>query len=198
MADPPSRDGLRKLKRRETRYWIAQAGLNLILQQSFETTTVDAIAAAAGVSRRTFFHYFDAKEDILLVWQEEFCDALRATLLERPSDEALAETVYHAVLSIGSSLATQDAATIDRLVRSTGALRARKQVSFIIYEQALFEGLCERSPQPEHRELLRFTAMVGIGAMRLALDEWDRAGGQKPYTTYLQAQFAYIIGPDLL
>lgn len=191
-------DGLRKVKRRQTRHWIAKAGLNLILQQGFEATTLDAIAAAAGISRRTFFHYFEAKEDILLTWQEEFCDVLRATLLERPNDEALAATVYHAVLSIGSGLATEDAVTIDRLMQSTGALRARKQGSFIVYEQALFDGLCERWPQPEYRELLRFMAMMGIGAMRLALEAWDRAGGQKPYTTYLQAQFAYVAGSDPL
>src|ERR1700679_2624901 len=64
-------EGLRVRKRRETRQRIAEAGLRLFLEHGFEGVTLDAVAAAADISRRTFFHYFDSKEDILLAWEAE-------------------------------------------------------------------------------------------------------------------------------
>jgi AcrR family transcriptional regulator len=42
--------------------------LRLFTEKGFHETTVDEIATAAGVSRRTFFRYFDAKSEVL--WSE--------------------------------------------------------------------------------------------------------------------------------
>ena len=49
--------GLRERKRRDTLQRIAQTGLDLFIAKGYEETTLDDIAAAAGISRRTFFHY---------------------------------------------------------------------------------------------------------------------------------------------
>lgn len=48
-------DGLRARKRQETLERIAETGLRLFSQNGYEATTLDAIAEAAGISRRTFF-----------------------------------------------------------------------------------------------------------------------------------------------
>ena len=58
--------GLRERKRVETRHRIADAALDLTLEHGLEGATVEAISAAAGVSPRTFFNYFDSKDDALL------------------------------------------------------------------------------------------------------------------------------------
>lgn len=57
---------LRARKRTETRNRIADAALTLALQDGVAATTVDAISAAADVSRRTFFNYFESKDDALI------------------------------------------------------------------------------------------------------------------------------------
>jgi len=58
-------DSLRERRRAQTRAEIAQAAMKLFLRNGFEETTADEIAAAAGVSRATFFNYFPQKELIL-------------------------------------------------------------------------------------------------------------------------------------
>jgi AcrR family transcriptional regulator len=80
MADRP---GLRERKRQETLERITAAGLKLFAAQGYEATTLDAIAAEAGISRRTFFHYFKSKDDILISMQSGLGKQLAAELARR-------------------------------------------------------------------------------------------------------------------
>ena len=59
-------EGLRERNKRETRSRITQAALDLFLRNGYEATTLDDIASAAAISRRTFFYYFKSKEAILM------------------------------------------------------------------------------------------------------------------------------------
>ncbi|MEF2977539.1 TetR/AcrR family transcriptional regulator [Subtercola sp. YIM 133946] len=58
--------GLRDKKRAETRARLERAAVELVLQGGLAHATVDAISEAADVSSRTFFNYFDSKEDAIL------------------------------------------------------------------------------------------------------------------------------------
>lgn len=49
-----------------TREAIARQALDLFERNGFDATTVDEIAAAVGISRRTFFRYYGSKRDV--VW----------------------------------------------------------------------------------------------------------------------------------
>lgn len=78
---------------------VARAALDLFARQGFDETTVDEIAAAVGVSRRTFFRYFDSKRDV--VWGE-FDDELvrlRALLAEAPADRPMMDVLRWAVVT---------------------------------------------------------------------------------------------------
>jgi AcrR family transcriptional regulator len=57
---------LRDRQARQTRTRIAEAALGLFVSQGYAETTIDQIAEAAGVSRRTVFHHFPAKESMVL------------------------------------------------------------------------------------------------------------------------------------
>src|SRR5690349_4252907 len=80
-------EGVRERKRQATRQRIAATGLRLFLANSYDTTTLDTIAAEAGISRRTFFSYFKSKEDILFVWQSGGWSVVRDDLLSVSPDE---------------------------------------------------------------------------------------------------------------
>src|SRR5271154_6532332 len=86
VAAPP---GLRQRKRQQTRERLTRAAMALFLDRGFEATTLDDIAAAADISRRSFFHYFDSKEDVVFAWQEESTAALIAAVAARPASESM-------------------------------------------------------------------------------------------------------------
>ncbi|WP_454011584.1 TetR/AcrR family transcriptional regulator [Aquamicrobium terrae] len=169
MEEP---EGLRARKRRETRQRIVEAGMKLFVENGYEATTLDMIAAAAGISRRTFFYYFKSKEDVLLARQGSgFPQALRAAMLEQSPQKTPLAAARDCFLALASRYETKDSATVDRLLRSTEALRARKNALFIEIEAVLFAAMCELWPTPDRRNGLRITTMVATGALRLALDD---------------------------
>ena len=58
-------------RRRRTREAIIDAALDLFERKGYDATTVEDIAAAAEVSPRTFFRYFDSKQDVVMAKTNE-------------------------------------------------------------------------------------------------------------------------------
>lgn len=179
-------EGLRERKRRETLQRISEVGLKLFLAKGYEATTLDEIAAAAGISRRTFFHYFNSKEDILLAG---YAETLKALVIENASAGAPRDIVRLAVLKlVGPQREAQMIATA-RLVRQSETLRARNYGRLRELEQAVLKGLCELWPGKENRDRWRIIAMISIGALRLASDVWIEQDGKRPLANYVQEMF---------
>ena len=167
-------ESLRERKRRETRQRIAETGLRLFLANGYETTTLDTIAAEAGISRRTFFSYFKSKEDILFVWQSGGWRGVREALLNVSPDEHPLDAVRDMFIKHLADYSNNEMRTIDRLLRSSDALRARKQAFYVEEEQAMFDTLCQIWRQPQRRPALRMVAMACIGVVRLSLEAWSQ------------------------
>jgi AcrR family transcriptional regulator len=88
---------LRDRQARQTRARIAEAALGLFVSQGYSETTIDQIAEAAGVSRRTVFHHFPAKESMVLDHFAGRREAALRRLQGRPASE-LPLVSLHAVL----------------------------------------------------------------------------------------------------
>jgi len=80
-------------KRQLVRDELTDAALKLLAYQGFEETTIDQMAAAAGVSRRTFFRYFQSKEDVIIEFLSDLGRRLSQGLLARPPAEPPAVAV---------------------------------------------------------------------------------------------------------
>ena len=194
MKDASERPpGLRERKRRETSERIVEKGLKLFVRNGYEATTLDAIAAAAGISRRTFFYYFRSKEDVLLAARDSgFREALRPAMLDESPDQAPLETVQKCLIKLASRYETKESIVFDRLMESTDALRARKEAVFVETGQILFEAMCELWPSPGRRDGLRLVAMVAMGTLRLALDKWKQNDAAQPLAHYVRQSFTLL------
>ena len=167
-------EGLRERKRQATRQRIAETALRLFLVNGYEQTTLDTIAAEAGISRRTFFSYFKSKEEILFVWQASGWDAVWADLLTVSPDAKPLDAVRDTFVKHLAHYADDEMRRIDQLMRSSEALRARKQAANEEHEQALFANLSEVWRRPEQRPALRMIAMACVGVVRLSLEGWSQ------------------------
>lgn len=78
-------ESTRARRRRATRRHIAETAMSLFETKGYPTTTVDEIAVACDIGRRTFFRYFQAKEELLYPFLEESL-AIVAAVLRRSSD----------------------------------------------------------------------------------------------------------------
>lgn len=180
-------EGTRERKRRETHRKLTETGLTLFAQKGFEGTTLDDIASAAGIARRTFFHYFSSKEEIILAWQNGLPESLYAGIVSRGNSTTPFGVVSEALLAMTISMDPDIAALIARLTQSNEQLRMGNQMKFLRMEEAAYAALCALWPAPQGAPALKMAAMAATGAMRLAVDDWLCEACQKPLGDYLRA-----------
>ncbi|WP_367826520.1 TetR family transcriptional regulator [Streptomyces sp. LMG1-1-1.1] len=76
---------------------LTEAALQLFARRGFDAVTVDEIATAVGVSKRTFFRYFASKDDVVVQFLAGMGADMRAGLAARPAGESPSEALLHAV-----------------------------------------------------------------------------------------------------
>ena len=190
---PEKTESVRERKRRETLERIAETGLRLFAEKGYDATTLEDVAAAAGISARTFFYYFKTKDEILKFWQGSgILDVLRPALLVEPTNQTPLETAENCLLKLMSRYETEKSVIVDRIFNSSETLRARKQAIYFRMEQTIFETLCELWPEAERRPSLRMVAMVSVGAVRLAMEARRQQDGSRPLAEYLRESFAVL------
>ncbi len=119
--------------------------MGLFLDQGFEQTTIDQIASAAGISRRSFFRYFGTKEDIVLgdlAKQGELVrDALEQVPATVPPWEAL-----RAALQAVEALSVEPRVTlkIAKMMYETPSLRARSIEKHLHWQSLLVPDIRRR------------------------------------------------------
>lgn len=188
-SDEP--EGVRERKRRETRQRIIDAGLKLFAAKGYEASTLDDIAAEAGISRRTFFHYFKSKDEILLSLQSGLGEALSNAARDCSGAEEPLLAMKARMLEISRRYPAAELLVIDRMMRSSDVVQARKRASYIADESVVFEAM--RAVWPTWPEMeLRILAMLCISVTRLSLDAWSREGGTRELVEVAEETFAAL------
>jgi AcrR family transcriptional regulator len=190
--DQGARGGLRERKRQETLERITEAGMRLFIANGYEATTLDDIAAEAGISRRTFFYYFKSKDDILLSAQSTLGSSIVQSLEDEPLTKSPFIALRDAMLRITARYPQEQLKVLDGLMRSSAAVQARKQASYVEHERTVFVGLKKRWPNAKDEIGLRVLAMIAIGVVRLSTDVWYAEGGKRSITEVAREIFKAI------
>jgi AcrR family transcriptional regulator len=140
----------RELRAVRTRERIRNAALDLFEQRGIESVTVDEIAAAAGVSRRSFFHHFPTKEDAALIPIDRGGMLLRtaAGAPSRRSPTFTDAVIDHTLAALVELVtATPDATSLAwrsaHLAAREPRLRQRVAGLMLVWEQILGEALSD-------------------------------------------------------
>jgi AcrR family transcriptional regulator len=190
IETPPAPEGLRQRKRRETRARIVDAALKLFLARGYDATTVDEIAEAAGISKRSFFDYFPTKEDVVAAWQDGFGEALAAAVAARPPGEPAVKAVEAALIEVVADAAAHPGAfAVDDLIQTTPALKAREHLKYVRLEETLAAALLAREPAAAEAFPARLLAMLIAGGMRLTAERGRAAGQPAAIGDFVQGVF---------
>ncbi|MBZ2197564.1 TetR family transcriptional regulator [Ruania sp. N2-46] len=92
---------LRERKRAETWGTLHETAAAMVLEDGLGAVTVDAIAARANVSTRTFFNYFPTKEHAVVGLRRPHLDpATRQAFLDAPQDGQLLKRTTRLLLAV--------------------------------------------------------------------------------------------------
>jgi MftR C-terminal domain len=93
---------------------------------------------------------------------------------------------------LASRFEVKESIIVDRLLRSTDALRARKQAIFVEMEEIVFKAMCQLWPQPKKQPSLRLVATIAIGVMRVSMEGWRQDNGKRSLVKFLEENFSIL------
>jgi mycofactocin system transcriptional regulator len=152
--------------------------LRLFTEKGFEETTVEEIAAAAGVTSRTFFRYFESKADVLWHGFDHEIEELRLALDGTAADLPLMAAVEQAVLAVNHYPPAQlpELRIRIQLLASIPALQASAALHYRAWEQAVSDFAAARTGQPVDSLFPLVLGRATLAACRAAYDLWAAAG----------------------
>ena len=189
MSTPAERAGLRARNLERNRAEVAAIALELFDARGFDAVSVDDIAEASGISRRTFFRYFESKEGAVLPFEEERLELLREALAtSEPGDSPLA-TVRRATLTLVGNISADErevALRRMRIVHRHPAVHARSLEVLSQWENAVAEVIAEElGEDPSASLTAKVTAGAAVAAVRAATEVWLQGDGRGDLTALL-------------
>ncbi|MFE9206412.1 TetR/AcrR family transcriptional regulator [Micromonospora sp. NPDC007230] len=167
--------GLRERKKAATRLALHEAALRLAVEQGPERVTVEAIADAANVSRRTFSNYFSSKEEALFHGDTVRLRRMLELLRERPTDEPPWTALSRAALHQAGEMfedPTVSWLTRRRKLHGHPGLLAHQVAAYGAIERELASELAHRLDGPDPALRSRILAAAFLATLRVAVQYW--------------------------
>jgi AcrR family transcriptional regulator len=174
----PSTPGLRERKKLETRLALARAAMRLFEERGYSATSIDDIAAAANVSRRTFFRYFASKDEVLIVDPGGKLEALHVALAEGPSEESTIEALRRGIRALATAYYDPELVRAEARLSDLEPTMAAAALAYQVrWEEALAREVAadlrvdiDSDPRP------RIVAHAVVAILRAAVATWLAAG----------------------
>jgi mycofactocin system transcriptional regulator len=153
---------------------LEHVAFDLFDRQGFERTTVDDIARAAGIGRRTFFRYFPSKNDIPWGAFEAELDRMRVRLKACPAQVPLMEAIRVALIDFNQVAPAQVPLHRRRmeLILRVPTLLAHSTLRFTAWRAVVAEFVAERSGQRPDDLAPQAIAHAVLGVAIAAYERW--------------------------
>lgn len=139
---------------------VAKAALDLFAVQGYEATSVDDIAEASGISRRTFFRQFRGKDDVIFADHEILLEQT-AVFLGQPHPDPWTAVCDAAQLVFERFSEWKEQSRLRyQVVHENPALRDREIVTVFRYDRLFVDYLRAALPKHSHLEILQFSASI--------------------------------------
>jgi len=153
---------------------LEQRALELFAERGFEATTVEDIAAAAGIGRRTFFRYFASKNDAVWGDFDQSLSDLRARFAAADPQQPLLEALREAVLAFNRFDPVEVPWHRDRmeLILRVPALQAHSTLRYAAWRHVVAQFVAQRLDEPVNALLPQLIAHSCLGAAITAYEQW--------------------------
>jgi TetR/AcrR family transcriptional regulator, regulator of mycofactocin system len=187
-------DGARRGRPPSTsRRELQRIALRLFDAHGFDNTTIEQIAAEAGVSERTFFRYFTTKASVLWAEFESEVGAIRDALADVPESVPMMDAIRTAVVAANHYRAEDVPEMRMRmaLIATEPALSFGAAEHYARWEEAVSEFAGRRLGLPAESLYPLAVGRTVLAACRAAYDRWsDRADNDLP--AYLDAALSAL------
>jgi AcrR family transcriptional regulator len=193
FADASDQGSLRDRTRARMRAEVREVAFRLFAEQGFANTTVEQIAAAAGLSRATFFRYFGSKEDLVLNriigFGREVADALAARPAEEPPWQALRRAFDVIAEPRPGQEPSQD---MTRLLSEACALMTKQWDKTQGWPSMLTPELARRLGGTATAMQARVLVVSAIACLDAACDAWDTSDGSTPLPVLVDQAMGFL------
>jgi AcrR family transcriptional regulator len=165
-------DSLRERKKAQTRRALRESAAHLFAARGFAGTTIADIAEHANVSKRTFFRYFESKEELLLPDMADLFGYVEAALAERPPGGDVFGDVRDALFAAARPFAASSLTALVHPLEGTDSLVAARLVqAFTDFEERLTQLVRARLPERIEEPDLHAAVVAGaaLSAVRAVL-----------------------------
>ena len=167
--------------------------LRLFTDQGFDNTTIEQIAAEAGVSKRTFFRYFGSKASVLWSEFDHEVETIRAALADVPAAVPMMDAIRRAVVT-ANHYGPQDVPELRmrmNLVSGVPALQSSAAVHYDAWERAISDFAATRLGEAADSLYPLAVGRATLAACQAAYDRWS-ARADAELTYYLDAALAAL------
>jgi TetR/AcrR family transcriptional regulator, regulator of mycofactocin system len=157
-----------------TRGQISDLGIELFATNGFDSTSVDDIAEAAGIARRTFFRYFPSKNAVPWGDFDEQLAALRSLLADLPDESSLADGIRSALLEFNTFPEDEKAVHRQRmaLILRNPALQGYSMLMYEGWRDVIAEYVAARTHSTPTDHFPRTVGWMVLGVAMSAYEQW--------------------------
>lgn len=165
---------------------LGEAALALFVERGYDQVTVAEIAAAAGLTERTFFRYFADKREVLFGGAPVLTELMVGAVVTAPTDAAPMEAVALALGAAGELLdgRREHARQRHGVVAASPELRERELIKMAALARSMADALVDRGTE---RVAAALASEAGIAAFGVAFEQWVTADDDRSLVDVIHA-----------